>query len=119
MADFTRKLPGVALRDGKGNIDFKTGVVIKADERFQWIEVPHREFPVFLVADTYLYKCLKCNVPVYGQELMKSGGMFAKFSLCPFCKAELIPARRGDKVKIHFRHAQDSSWAQWWAEFLE
>lgn len=108
------------MRDGKGNIPFENGTVIKADERFQWIEVPHREFPVFLVADTYLYWCKNCRVPVYGQELMKLGfGMRSHGTRCPFCKEELIPAKRGDKVKIHFRHAQDASWAQWWAEFTD
>lgn len=119
MADFRRKLPGIALRDGKGNIPFENGHVIKASERMQWIEVPHRQFPIFLVADTYLYFCKACNGPVYGQELMKGGMMWAHGSLCPFCKNELTPAKRGDKVKVHFRHAEDASWAQWWAEFRE
>jgi hypothetical protein len=120
VADFRRKLPGLALRDGKGNIPFENGRVIYSSERIQYVEVPHKEFPVFLVADTYLYWCPKFQVPIYGQELMKPGfGMLSRGTRCPFCKEELKPAKVGDKVRIHFRHAKDASWAQWWAEFRE
>ncbi|MBF6570512.1 MAG: hypothetical protein IVW54_16720 [Candidatus Binataceae bacterium] len=114
MADLKikRALPGLALRDNKDNIPFYRGRIIYASERIQWVEMEHAEHKlVFLVGETYLYWCPRCNCNVWEQEVTMRGRR-----TCPFCEGRILALSPGDTVRLHYRYMPDGKWATWWAE---
>jgi hypothetical protein len=106
-----RSLPGVAQRNWLGKVEFRKGVVIYASPRIQYVEADDRRNKlIYLVGETFIYWCFRCEVTVWEKEAMASAGY------CPFCKSNLYIVSEGEKVRLHYRHAADASWSSWWAE---
>jgi hypothetical protein len=106
-----RTLPGVAQRNSLGKIEFRKGTVIYASPRIQHVEMDDKRWPlVQLIGETFIYWCFRCATTVWEKEAMALNGF------CPFCGGSLYIVGPDDKVRLHYRHAEDASWASWWAE---
>lgn len=111
----TRKLPGIAQRNEMGEIRFIRGVIIYASVRVQWVETDSKMIGnAHLIGSNFLYWCDACHCSVYEEEILRIGR-----HACPFCDRPVAPCPVGTKVRLHFRFAQDASWAEWWAEVWE
>jgi len=110
-----RKLPGVALKTNAGEVEFYNGRIIYASERVQWVQMKHPLHKlVYLMGETFLYWCERCKCDVWEQEFIIN-----HFRGCPFCRGPVKIMGEGEKVRLHFRFAPDTSWSQWWAQRYE
>lgn len=113
--NITRHLPGLALRDQKGNVPFYRGQVTYASERIQWVTTNHPEHKlVYLIGETYLYLCPKCRISVWEAEVTMRGRR-----TCAFCETRVLAASPGDWLKLHYRYHPQAEYGQWWAEFAD
>lgn len=107
-----RRLPGRAQRNRLDQIEFRKGYVIFASPRVQYVETDAKAHRlVYLIGDTFIYWCFKCQCTVWEKEVTQQGGRH-----CPFCRGPIFIISEGEKVRLHYRYAHDSTWASWWAE---
>lgn len=115
-----RRLPGKAVLDSKGNVDFRRGRIIYSSPRIQYVEADHPIHKlVFLVGSTYMYWCPACTCTVWEQELhiFRDAGGVLPPGHCPFCCGPLRRVQPGDKVRLHYRYDHRAlSHGDWWAE---
>ena len=106
-----RTLPGVAQRNSLEKIEFRAGTILHASPRMQYVESKDKRWPlVYLIGETFIYWCFKCSATIWEKEAQEHRGF------CPFCASNLFIVGVGEKVRLHFRHAPDKSWASWYAE---
>jgi len=129
VAPFRRKLPGHAARSGiYEEIVFHRGVVIHSGWGMtgpvtQTIQTESKYWCplVKLIGDTYAYWCRNCQITVWEQELIMraragrdSDGEYSRSpraneQKCPFCYKLIVPLQPGDKVRVHYRFAENGS----------
>jgi DNA-directed RNA polymerase subunit RPC12/RpoP len=106
-----RTLPGEAQRNSFGKIEFRKGIIIHASPRMQYVEMDDVRWPlVYLVGETFIYWCIRCEITVWETEATANRGY------CPHCQAGLFIVGVGERVRLHYRYAPDKSWASWFAE---
>ena len=134
-----RKLPGFAQRKAiNDEVIFVKGRVLHSGWGMtgpvtQTIQTDAKLYPlVKLIGDTYAYWCRRCFATIFEQELqlramvsnedgtreyVRSGKVNEQ--KCPHCLGPIAPLQPGDKVRCHYRFAEDGTWAAWWAERWE
>lgn len=104
-------LPGLPIKDSKGNIAYYRGRIIFASERIQWVKSDHPEHKlVFLIGRTYTYWCPKCPRTVWQEQVTQRGRR-----TCPFCETKVLALSPGDWVRLHYRYHQFAESGDWWA----
>lgn len=120
-----RRLPGEAVRNGKGEVDFRKGRIIYSSPRIQYAEMDHPSFKlIWMAGSTFMYFCRNCQWTVWEEEIQIFRAEAVKRGLpglpprtCPFCCQELDPVQPGDKVRLHYRYdARALTNGNWWAE---
>jgi len=105
-----RVLPGLAVKDRAGNIPYYRARIINQSDRIQWAQTNHPEHKlVYFAGDTFMWWCPRCRHTVWEQECQ-----MRFIRNCPMCQGKVLALSPGDWLQIHFRHAVNLSWANWW-----
>jgi hypothetical protein len=112
-----RRLPGLPVKDNKGNVPYYTATILNQSDRIQWGETNHPDPGnrlVFFAGDTFMWWCPRCRITVWEQECQMR---FSKS--CPFCRGHILALSPGDRVRIHYRYDPQGRWANWWGWRVE
>lgn len=105
-----RNLPGLPVKDSKGNVPFYSARIINQSDRIQWATTNHPEHKmIFFVGDTFMWWCPRCRTTIWEQECQMR---FIRD--CTFCHGRLLALSPGDWVRVHYRHHPEQGWAMWW-----
>ena len=126
--------PGAAVRlsagTKAGQIDFRRGVVSNVTDLSIFVEMDHPLYrAVKLMGDSYAHFCSNCSRTIPGnvtyrrppEAIEHKGQLIPIRFFCPYCGPDhmLRMLRPGDKLRLHYRFAEDGSSGTWYAEVWE
>jgi len=122
--------PGTAVRNGKGEIDFRKGRVIGVSDLAITVEMDHPLYPIVkLMGESYAHYCRECARTIPGNvtyrrsagSVMHAGQEIPIRFFCPWCGPDhlLRMLQIGDWLRLHYRFEKDKSSGSWFAEIWE
>jgi len=119
--------PGFAIRNGKGDIDFRKGRVIAVSDLSITVEMDHPLYKIVkLMGESYAHHCNNCARTIPGNVTYRrpTGTVVHKGQeipirwFCPWCGPDYIlrMLEIGDWLRLHYRAEQDRRSGAWFGE---
>jgi hypothetical protein len=122
--------PGSAVRNSKGDIDFRKGRVIAVSDLSITVEMDHPLYKIVkLLGESYAHYCRNCTRTIPGNVTYRRSAGSVEWNgqnipirfFCPWCGPDHLLRMLvvGDWLKLHYRFAEDRSSAAWFGEIWE